>query len=550
MTHRISNIKWFAASLSVIVSLVVFIALYFVYQKTAERIFISGFFPADTRLAISAIDADGRTQLIEHVDIEGKGPLVKQYAVNQPLRGIYLEFNKRVPAKPSQQTKQRISIHNIQVPMPYSTDVFVGADQIPKKFASAQLVAGKTDLFHYDETHRIQLKSTFELGRQNWWLTIGLSLLFGLSTWLIVINSNWRSIPAFNDMSLGNRISSSAEFNAINGLRGLAAILVLFSHSAPYFDSVEMGIAILFVISGFLLSKPFVLNPEKIFSFTAIERYLTKRLKRILPMYYLFIFISYVLTYQFDTAIKHFLFIQASNHLWPMTQIFTFYMLLPIILLLVCWCHKRHVLLPIGTLSVGIIAWIFWMPKADIYYNGEYSHPFHLHSFLIGVLASYLHYDILLNYRQSINKLLSNKYVISTIAALVTLLSIAWSAPIDPPAIIAPWIAQFYIKSIMAALIIILVLNSLGNWFYYIISNWLFRSVGVIGFSFYLLHGLGISIVSKVQENVLNIVEPGMRSWTLTLASFIVTYILAIMAYSYVERPFFGYRRRETNGQV
>ena len=138
-------------------------------------------------------------------------------------------------------------------------------------------------------------------------------LFFLVLVFCIGNHSNWPAFPAFADMNLGNQISSTAEFNTINGIRGLAALLVLLSHTAPGWLAVQMGLALLFVISGFLLTKPFALDSNRIFSWSRIENYLTKRMRRILPMYFLFVFITYGLTFKLEELFRHLLFILLSQ---------------------------------------------------------------------------------------------------------------------------------------------------------------------------------------------------------------------------------------------
>jgi len=73
--------------------------------------------------------------------------------------------------------------------------------------------------------------------------------------------------------------------------------------------------------------------------------------------------------------------------------------------------------------------------------------------------------------------------------------------------------------------------------------------VGVIGFSFYILHGLGMQIFEQLQIQYFGSANPGGRSWAFMLGAFCVTYVMSVVSYSFVERPFFGYRGKNTNKQ-
>ncbi|MEM7358502.1 MAG: acyltransferase [Pseudomonadota bacterium] len=542
-----SRTNWLAIAVGLAVALMVYFVISTWVQNTVARVLVVGYFPSDTQVSVSSVNKDGQVRWRETyqvgANIVSKPQITGTRRVNLPLNYLRIEFQQSgsdTTADPGP-----VALHNIQVRMPYATSFFYSANRIRDYFDSEQYLANKTNEFEYDpESQRITLNTTQAVGEPNWVLSIGISILIGLGIWLIVKNSAWTEIPAFSDMSLGNNISSAAEFNAINGVRGLAAILVLFSHTAPGFENVRMGLALLFVISGFLLSKPFVIDNRKIYSWANLERYVTKRLKRILPMYYLYVFIAYVATFDFSTAARHFLFVQGAGHLWPMTQIFTFYMLLPFVLLITCFAHRLHRLLPIALLAVASYFWLTHMVDWEPYYNGRFSNTFFLYTFLFGVLTSYVYYDLISNATRLRTWLQRYGALVALVSVVVTLLSIVWSAPIKPPALVHMYLDKFWVKSILAAMIIVFALLVPGNWFAKLISNWWFRSVGVVGFSFYLLHGIGIDIVRNLNDTVLQMGMLEDRTWGFVLASFLVTYVMALIAYSWVERPFFGYRRK------
>jgi len=344
-------------------------------------------------------------------------------------------------------------------------------------------------------------------------------------------------------MGIGSDKKPSAQVNAINGVRGLSALLVLFSHTAPGFASIKMGLALLFVMSGFLLTKPFVLASSKIFSIKTLHMYIVKRSKRILPMYYFTIFIVYLVDFEFDVAIRHFLFLEAREHLWAIPQILAFYMLLPLIIIFTSLCHKIHRIVPVLFLTTLILIWRHYALFPNLFYNGSYHTPFLLDSFLIGVTISYIQYGIIQQSERAQHILSTRTFSLSLIALLFTFFSIAWSAPLQPPAWIAPYIDRFDFKCLLSAVIILFVVNTPQSFYAKIMGNLVFRSVGIVGFSFYLIQGLGIDMVLLFQQSVLGHEEMVFRSWTLALSVLVLTYIISIFTYSYVERPFFGQKK-------
>src|SRR5207248_7970993 len=100
-------------------------------------------------------------------------------------------------------------------------------------------------------------------------------------------------------------------FPACDGLRAVAAGSVLLFHVATstgfvarselgrYFNQLDVGVDVFFVLSGFLLYRPFArahLRGEEI---PATRRYLVRRFLRILPAYWL---VLTVLVYAFHQA--------------------------------------------------------------------------------------------------------------------------------------------------------------------------------------------------------------------------------------------------------
>jgi len=533
--------------LALIVACIVFFLVRVFFQNTTYRVVVEGFFEHDTVATISSRLDNGQLKELESIVIEGSANAVIQSkstaVMNEPLRSLQIDFDLKESGEDV--VSPELFLTNIKVIKPYQYTFYFSEQNIGQVFTSEQLIDDVGQHYRYDkQSKRVSIRSMYPIGEDNWRLIIGLSLLFFICSYFLIRNTSVIRLPAFADMSLGNRISSSGEFDTINGLRGLAALLVLLSHAAPGFEVLQMGIAFLFVISGFLLSKPFVSDPQKIFSRATVERYIVKRLKRILPMYYLYIFVIYVVTFEFDTALRHFFFVQSAGHLWPMTQIFAFYMMLPLLLLVTSITYKVHRLLPIIILAAAVYFTATFMAGWKPFYNGDYFHEFFLYAFLIGVLISYIQYDLLANRRiQLLNKKWAREAV-GVIAGCITFYIIAWSAPMKPPAEIFYWVGQFWLKCVVSAIIILLALNTPKTLFRAIISNWLFRSVGIIGFSFYILHGLGMEIFQQIQIQYLGNLSADDRSWELVLGAFCITYLMSIVCYSFVERPFFGYREQ------
>lgn len=535
-----------AAFIALTVGIVIFQTYNIFINRNISWILLKGQFIQDTKVEFYSLTDGLDPVLIDSIEVKGKTSLQQagSHRLNVPWDKLKISF---VNNSDTQNTS--VAVYSIKIHRTYGKDTYIGANQFHSFFdLTSQVQSPNKQYLKISNASDVEsLISAQPLSPTQPLRALTLALLFTLATFFIIKHGLWSSIPAFSDMALGRDISSSHEFGIINGLRGLAALLVLFSHTAPGFHAVQVGLSLLFVISGFLLTKPFVIEPAKIFSYYNIEVYLTKRLKRILPMYYLYIFIIYVVALKVDVALRHFIFMQAEGHLWPMTQIFAFYFLLPFILLITSALYRVARILPVILLSVVCYLWITKMGKWMPFYNGVYYHPFFLYAFLMGVIGSYLQYGFIGNNGSIQNLFNKLRWPIAVTALIITVLTIAWSAPIQPPKFVLPYISQFYIKCLACLVIILLAVNNRNTIFSWIMSNWLFRSVGIVGFSFYILHGLGMKIVLAIQSQLLAIPNPSERSWSFMLMTFAVTYILSVITYSYVERPFFGFRKRKNN---
>src|SRR6185437_13242011 len=123
---------------------------------------------------------------------------------------------------------------------------------------------------------------------------------------------------------------------SLTGVRAVAALLVVGTHAAfttgkyveGYYGLVcsrmEIGVPIFFVLSGFLLFRPWVKSAAKGGAQPSVRRYAWHRVRRIMPAYVVTVLAAYVI-YHFRTAGPNF------GHTWlgllrnlTLTQIYTF----------------------------------------------------------------------------------------------------------------------------------------------------------------------------------------------------------------------------------
>jgi peptidoglycan/LPS O-acetylase OafA/YrhL len=198
---------------------------------------------------------------------------------------------------------------------------------------------------------------------------------------------------------------------SLTGIRAVAAILVVATHAAyttgkyiqGYFGLVsarmEIGVPIFFVLSGFLLFRPWVKSRATGSAEPSIRRYAWHRVRRIMPAYVVTVLIAYAI-YHFRNAgpnpghtwyglfrnltltqIYTFNYLRGYLHqgltqMWSLAVEATFYVLLPLLayLLLVVLCGRQWrpklVLFGIATLALISPVWLIGVHLTTSIPNG------------------------------------------------------------------------------------------------------------------------------------------------------------------------------------
>ena len=208
------------------------------------------------------------------------------------------------------------------------------------------------------------------------------------------------------------------EFPACDGLRAVAALSVLFFHTAtltgfigrsgagPYFFQLDVGVDVFFVLSGFLLYRPFARAHAAGTPGPAVGRYLKRRFLRIFPAYW---FVLAAVLYVFHEAAAPttkdgLIFfglaqIYSGRHLfgglvpaWTLCTEISFYVFLPVYVFgLRRWAKGRSPLraelVGVGALYVG--SCVFHVVTSSHNYTLAYNWlPAYLDVFALGMLMA------------------------------------------------------------------------------------------------------------------------------------------------------------------
>ncbi|MEO0367502.1 MAG: acyltransferase [Pseudomonadota bacterium] len=516
------------------------LASYWAYtsvQFTVQEIAIKAQTQQASTVVLSDIDASGkRTMLAELPLYGGNGAMVQLPTTSglvKPVRRLEVSFR----TDDSEQSNAVI-FHGLSIAPVYSGD----ARYIPTQevFQVQDFTPHSNNYYELEAGEALVFTTAQNLLPEKLLLVVFVAGLLFIVFYCSLLMIQWGQIPAIRDMQLGELVSTQKEFATINGLRGLAAVLVLLSHSAPGWANLQLGIGILFLLSGYLLTRPFTLNQGKIFSMAEIETFWLKRIKRILPMYFFFVFLSYGLSLELETLARHLLFIEAGGHLWPMTQIFVFYLLLPFIWIITARANSYSNWAPLLLLAVGASVWYALFEDWRPFFNGVYHHQFYLDVFMLGVFAAYLQTNVISKWSFSFSNSRALIWLGGMLALVFFALLILWSGPLRTMAPVRELTSLFIVKCLGCMFLILIVVNNQDSPLARLLRNPLFQSVGIAGFSFYLLHGFGVDLFAQILSAVSEFDSSIERSWVLSAGGFVLTYLMALLTYSYIERPFFG----------
>ncbi|MCV7431124.1 acyltransferase family protein [Mycolicibacterium bacteremicum] len=173
-------------------------------------------------------------------------------------------------------------------------------------------------------------------------------------------------------------VSTTGRVAALTGVRAVAAMLVVLTHAAyttgkypqgftgSFWSRAEIGVPIFFVLSGFLLFRPWVRASASRSSAPSVRRYAWHRVRRIMPAYVVTVLVAYAV-YHFreagpnpghtwegllrnltltqiytDNYLYSFLH-QGMTQMWSLAVEVAFYLVLPFLawLLLVVLCRRR-----------------------------------------------------------------------------------------------------------------------------------------------------------------------------------------------------------------
>ena len=334
------------------------------------------------------------------------------------------------------------------------------------------------------------------------------------------------------------RSSHGDSLYALDGLRGVAVLIVMASHTSAFgmLGQGSLGVLLFFMLSGFVLTLPYADVPNRMLSYRELWRFSINRVLRIMPIYLVAVLI---ITLLLDKDMSWFL-INASlykgwNHLWSVAEEARFYLLFPIVIGVLALLPNRLMRL----LALGLMTWIAWTYRAthliDLM-DGRLV-IFYFWMFLGGSMACFLYTA------PEVKRLVTNRTarVLFNTSGLIILLFIFMSSdqmikqfwhPLFPDLPKELSLNGWGIPGIWFYLFFFLLFGLTvfrNSWVSRWMQSWFLRHLGLLSYSLYLFH---MPVLLELRNHF------GFEHEGLFVAVFAVTYIIALLSYTIIEKPF------------
>lgn len=357
-----------------------------------------------------------------------------------------------------------------------------------------------------------------------------------------------------------NQIASNRQYYpALDGLRGLCCLLVIFYHMfyfaiSQYLHLIWISIDIFFVLSGFLITNILLNTP---LNKKSIKIFYFKRALRVFPLYYLVLIIFLIIfplfnigylsfKYYVDNQLWFWFFLQnwlltfkPTNqsglvHLWSIAVEEQFYLLWPLIILV--FKKPSKLLFIIGGLLIAVLITRFflWNIKSEtIAYGNLYSFT-RIDGICVGCIVAIL---------KKMKPEFLNKNI-AIIVILTALLNFAFYFLNKNNSMPYFGIAGFFTFSVVVGLLVDEIARNSNSIFTIFFNISFLKFIGKISYGTYIFH-LPIYIILRPvieqwsDNNIGFMPSAYFTSSILTLFSFVVGYL----SYKYFEKYFMGLKK-------
>lgn len=348
------------------------------------------------------------------------------------------------------------------------------------------------------------------------------------------------------------RSSSNLQFDSLDGLRGIAVLLVVLSHCSilrmnlggvlDFRGAGRIGVYLFFVLSAFLLTLPFVgRTPSELAQASRWRQYALRRVLRIFPLYGVVIGFHFLgaaywpgrhLTDLGENGFWQHLTLRAGEGVfWTIPVEFKYYLVLPFVAALFALLRQRTpaILCAVGFL-IAISIGVLWPPAASR--PGTIALGPYLPIFLVGSTSAFIHARLQIagGVQSSRARFGLESMSLLAFASAMILLPKSLDALLGGPHGSHNDVhRQYLLLGTIWSLCLLGFLNGRG-WIERVLSTRPLRLIGIVSFSVYLWHPPILSLVVRVYRP---------SSPTLGVLLVVGSSVLAgCVSYLLFERPF------------
>jgi peptidoglycan/LPS O-acetylase OafA/YrhL len=334
-------------------------------------------------------------------------------------------------------------------------------------------------------------------------------------------------------------IDRHERLDALDGLRGLAAMMVIADHTCGWFTGLgATGVWIFFALSGFLLARPFIHNADFVLSLDYMSGYFHRRFIRILPMYYTYIFVVFIMSGRFNLGFLHALFLEGDGHLWAIPQEMLFYLLFPFVVLCVYLPLKNYQRIVPFLLLLVVMTWNHFIGIEKIWLLGMDHNRLrpYFGIFLVGAFFSsiYSTYWVSIDNNSLFKKVATRLASPAGICILIFFILVSTGHIFNRKNIYSQEYFGFY--GFLAGFLIFCILAARGKILDKILTLAPLRALGIVGLSLYLVHPLIKNILQGISVSFFGF---KLMNFPLFLATLFCSYLLAAYTYAHIEQPGF-----------
>ena len=341
------------------------------------------------------------------------------------------------------------------------------------------------------------------------------------------------------------------KIETLDGLRGFAALLVLWAHFPILHGSIGsfskllstytyagyIGVDIFFALSGFLITR--ILLTEKQEGHLSFKRFYLKRSLRIFPIYYLSIlFVGIIISWQHlgwvaaYTSNYFFSFNHDPNpmrHTWSLCVEEHFYLFWPFI---ISFCNqgasKRiiSIIIPVGVIIVAILTVLFMEEQIgkDMMYRVTH---FRILTLALGSSIAFYEPTVKLLPRRYL------RYLLITLIAILVFMRTYYH--IDILENLPSHIIELIVFSLFSALLVILIIRlnyTIKSFWTYMFTNPIITYCGKISYGIYLYHFPILFFLGLTEDQ-----QTGNTTVVMWLTALALCFIIPMLSYAAIEQP-------------